>query len=75
MENTATLGERIRAHREMKDWKQRDLAAATGKDGSYISLIENDQIANPGIDTIEKFARALDCTPNDLLGFTVEGAA
>ena len=69
MENVMTLGDRIRAHRELKGWKQRELAAATGKDGSYISMIENDQIPNPSRDTIEKFSHALDCTPNDLLGF------
>lgn len=70
MESTATLGSRIRERREAKGWLQRDLAQAVEKDGSYVSALENDYIVSPGVDTLEKFARALDCTPNDLLGFT-----
>lgn len=64
-----TLGKRVRECREARGWRQRDLAVAMDVDSSYVSMIETDSIANPGIETLEKIARALGCTPNDLLGF------
>lgn len=69
------LGNEIRTRREAKDWRQHDLAEAVGVNGSYISALETDRIESPRIDLVERIARALDCTPNDLLGFKNGSAA
>ncbi len=65
-----TRGERIKAARDAAELTQFEVAVATGIDTTYYSKIENDRIPNPGIEIIEKIARALNVTPNDLLGFT-----
>jgi len=63
-----TIGETIRDYRERKGWKQRELAAAMEMDSSYVSRLESGEL-NPSMETIMKLTQALDCTPNDLLGF------
>jgi DNA-binding Xre family transcriptional regulator len=50
---------------------QRQLSVRAEMDASNVSLVENDRIT-PGTETLVKLARALECTPNDLLGFTGE---
>lgn len=70
-----TLGERIKLMRESQGKSQHDVSMMSGLPVGYLSNIETGRIENPGADKLAIIARALDCTPNDLLGFTVEGAA
>jgi transcriptional regulator with XRE-family HTH domain len=53
------IGERLRAMREEKKLSQRDIAERTGLLRVYISRVENGHTV-PGVDTLEKFARALE---------------
>jgi transcriptional regulator with XRE-family HTH domain len=62
-----TIGQRIRAAREEKGWKQRHLAAAIDRSESYVCAIETGAVANPGSEIITAIAQALGVTPNDLL--------
>jgi transcriptional regulator with XRE-family HTH domain len=62
------IGERIRAQRLAKGWVMRELAAALKTNESYVSLVEAGKVV-PGSERLAAFARALDVTPNDLLGF------
>ena len=62
-----TTGQRIRAAREAKVWKQRQLAAALDCSESYVCILETGVVANPGSEIITAIAQALGVTPNDLL--------
>lgn len=62
-----TTGQRIRAAREAKGWKQRQLAAALACAESYVCILETGVVANPGSEIITAIAQALGVTPNDLL--------
>jgi transcriptional regulator with XRE-family HTH domain len=53
------IGERLRTMREAKQLSQGDLEKRTGLFRCYISLVENGHTV-PAIETIEKFARALE---------------
>ena len=53
------IGERIRKLREQKKLKQGDIEERTGLARSYISRVENGQTV-PTVETLEKFARALE---------------
>jgi transcriptional regulator with XRE-family HTH domain len=53
------IGERLRAMREQKQLSQGDLEKRTGLFRCYISRVENGHTV-PAIETIEKFARALE---------------
>lgn len=64
---TRTLGERIRARRQRKGWKLRDLSESTGLSVPYLSDLERDQSANPTLDTLNSIARSLECDVTDLL--------
>lgn len=62
-----SLGKKIKAAREAKGWRQRDLAQAMNTAESYICNLENDGVPNPKADTITRLAAVLGVTPNDLL--------
>ena len=53
------IGERLRAIREEKNLSQGDIEKRTGLIRCYVSRVENGHTV-PALDTIEKFARALE---------------
>src|SRR5712664_3746719 len=53
------IGERLRALREEKNLSQGDIEERTGLLRVYVSRVENGHTV-PGIETLEKFARALE---------------
>jgi transcriptional regulator with XRE-family HTH domain len=53
------IGERLRALREVKKFSQGDMEKKTGLLRHYISRVENEHMV-PAIETLEKFARALE---------------
>lgn len=53
------IGERLRAIRESKNLSQGDIEKRTGLLRFYISRVENGHTV-PSLETLEKFARALD---------------
>jgi transcriptional regulator with XRE-family HTH domain len=53
------IGDRIRLYREEKQLTQHDIEKRTGLLRAYISRVENGHTV-PSIETIEKFARALE---------------
>jgi transcriptional regulator with XRE-family HTH domain len=58
-EQTVIIGDRLRALREEKKLSQGDIEERTGLLRGYISRVENGHTV-PAIETIEKFARALE---------------
>ncbi len=53
------IGEQLKALREQKDLSQGDIEKRTGLLRCYISRVENGHTV-PGVDTLEKLARALE---------------
>ena len=53
------IGDRLRALREEKNLSQGDIEKRTGLIRCYVSRVENNHTV-PAIETLEKFARALD---------------
>ena len=53
------IGDRLRAIREAKKFSQGDIEKRTGLIRCYVSRVENGHTV-PALDTIEKFARALE---------------
>jgi len=53
------IGDRLRALREEKNFSQGDIEKRTGLFRCYISRVENGHTV-PGIETLEKLARALE---------------
>jgi len=64
------FGPALRDHRRTAGLSQRDLAARTGLDFSYISKIENGRLPSPAADTIVAICQVLDTPPEDLLALT-----
>jgi len=64
----STIGGRIRALREKKEWSQYKLAKETEVQPSTISQIESGARQKPSIDVLQKIAKALSTTVNQLLG-------
>jgi transcriptional regulator with XRE-family HTH domain len=58
-DQTVVIGERLRALREEKSLSQGDIEKKTGLLRCYVSRVENDHII-PAVETLEKFARALE---------------
>src|SRR5713101_9258641 len=58
MEEVMLIGERLRQVRESKKLSQGDIEHRTGLIRAYISRVENNHTV-PAIETLEKFARAL----------------
>ena len=53
------IGERLRALREVKNFSQGEIEKRTGLLRCYISRVENGHTV-PAVETLEKFARALE---------------
>lgn len=64
------FGQALRARRQIAGLSQRELAAQSGLNFSYISKIENGRLPPPAADTIVLICRALQTEPEDLLALT-----
>ena len=65
-----TVGERIKQVRESKNMSQQELAKRMGyKDRSSISKIEKNKDDDIMLDTVQKIADVLDCSPLYLMGW------
>lgn len=62
-----TFGQVLREFRRAQNVSQRELAAKTEVDFSYISKIENDRLPPPAADTIVKICEVLEIPPEQLL--------
>lgn len=67
-----TLGEYVKAYREMHGWSQREFAKNSGLSNTYISNLEkgrnsNGSEATPSFETYQAIARATGCTAKDLI--------
>jgi len=60
------VGERLRTLREAKDFSQGEIEKRTGLLRCYISRVENGHTV-PSVETLEKFARALEVPMYELL--------
>ena len=60
------LGKNINRIRDQKGMTQGDICRATGMDRGYISRVESG-FKNPTISNLEKIAKALGVTPDELL--------
>ncbi len=69
MKMTELIGRRIKVLRLERGLSQRDIEEATGVSRSHISKIESGKIANPGLDTLEKIAKALKVSVSFLFHF------
>jgi transcriptional regulator with XRE-family HTH domain len=58
MEDTMSIGQRIRTLREQKDLSQGDISRQTGMLRSYISRVEHGH-TSPSLETLQRFAWAL----------------
>jgi transcriptional regulator with XRE-family HTH domain len=61
------FGDRVRAWRETRGFKQAELARRSGLDTATISRIEHGKQANPAADTVQRLATALGITPVELM--------
>jgi len=65
-----TFGEKIRQLRKAKNLNQSELADKVGINFTYLSKIENDNVASsdfPSEDTIKKLAKALGANADELM--------
>lgn len=69
MKITALIGKRIRILRLERSLTQSDIEEATGISRSHLSKIESGKVANPGLDTLEKIAKALKVSISFLFHF------
>jgi transcriptional regulator with XRE-family HTH domain len=69
-EHTVIIGDRLRALREEKKFSQGDIEKKTGRLRCYVSRVENGHTV-PAVETLEKFARALE-VPMDQLFYDGE---
>jgi transcriptional regulator with XRE-family HTH domain len=67
-----TIGDRIKAARVKVGWSQSRLAKEADIYPSTVSQIESGERQKPAIDVLQKIARALSTTVNQLLGQTEE---
>lgn len=64
------FGIALREYRRQARVSQRELAAQTGLDFSYISKVENGRIPPPAADTIVAICQVLKIPPEELLALT-----
>ena len=62
------LGHRVREERERYHWNTSELARRAGVSESYLGRVERGEVASPGIEQVEKIARALALTTDELTG-------
>jgi transcriptional regulator with XRE-family HTH domain len=67
-EQPVTIGQRLQALMESRDWTLGKLHARSGVSKSQLSLLTRDLIEHPRIDTLEKIATAMDLDVSDLTG-------
>lgn len=60
------IGQRVRAARERKDWRQEDLARESGIARANVARLETGRVV-PKLPTLERVARALGLRADDLL--------
>jgi HTH-type transcriptional regulator, competence development regulator len=70
MNMAKTFGQRLQELRREAGISQRDLAAQTGVDFSYISKVENDRLPPPAADTVVKICAILQVPSDELLALT-----
>ena len=71
-----TVGEKIKMVRESKGMSQEELAIKMGyKDRSSISKIEKNNDDNIAMDTVQKAAEILNCSPLYLMGWEEKDAS
>ncbi len=70
----ATLGSRMRAHRQRLRLTLKDLAEKTGLSVPYLSDLERGTGTNPTLEKLEAIALALGCPVAALLGATRQSA-
>lgn len=63
------FGKRLKKLRESKDMTQMDLAVEIESYPGYVSRLENGK-AEPGLIILLGLAKALNCTPNELIDYT-----
>ena len=63
-----SFGKYLKEYREKNSFSQAELAEMVGTSQQMIAYFEND-LRNPNATTLILICQALDCTPNDLLGF------
>lgn len=63
--------ERIKMYRELRNLTQKDLGERLGVSQSFIHQLEAN-IRNISVGKLVALCNELDCTPNDILGFTEE---
>lgn len=68
MYDALTLAQRMLLSRRDLNWKQEQLAHASGVSRTYISNIERGRITNVGVEVIFALAQALGVAPQYLLG-------
>src|SRR5260370_40727691 len=64
-DQTVIIGERLRVLREQKKFSQGDIEKRTGLLCAYVSRVENVHTV-PAVETLEKFARALEVPMHQL---------
>jgi transcriptional regulator with XRE-family HTH domain len=69
MKITSLIGKRIKILRLERSLTQGDIEEVTGVSRSHISKIESGKVANPGLDTLEKIAKALTVSVSFLFHF------
>ena len=57
------IGNRIRELRQLRGWSQRELAEKLGSHRPIVCRVENGRVGCQSIDTILRYARAFDVTP------------
>jgi transcriptional regulator with XRE-family HTH domain len=67
-----SLGTAIKKARIDKQWKQKDLVAATKLSQQYLSEIESDKV-DPRVSILLRVACALGVSPNELLAWPTNG--
>jgi transcriptional regulator with XRE-family HTH domain len=70
MEDSLDIGQRVRLARERHGWSLRFLASKTGLSPSFLSDLEGGK-RNPSAGNVVILCRALNITPDWLLGFDV----
>lgn len=65
-----SFGIALRERRRAAGFSQRELAARTGLDFSYISKLENDRLPPPAADTVVALCEALGIRTEELLALT-----
>ena len=67
-----SLGDRLARMRGWRGMSQRELAERTGLKVQHISRVETGERTHVRSDTLQRFAEALDCSADYLLGRTDE---